>query len=144
MTINNIIKNVNASLAGEMLSYSQLVLFLDKAIDDINTRLNTAFPVFSELPEDATEYTAIPDKYIRSVVIPGAAYYFYTMDEEGAPVASEYFRQYENNLFYMTRDYLMLIPDEYLADPAQGTFVFEAEKETGPKGMMMYGYSNYI
>ncbi len=144
MTLTNITKLINASLAGEMLSLAQQAMFIDKAIDDINVTLNTVFPTLSDLEADATEYTAIPDRYIRSVVVPGAAYYFYTMDEEGAPVADEYHRQYLQNVFYMQRDYLMLVPEEYQASTVQGTYGFEKEQETGTRGLVVDGYANYI
>lgn len=127
MTIQRIIDGVNARLAGEMLSVSELTIHIDSTIDRINARLNTVFPTLSELRDAdpaVISYTAIPDKYIRTVVIPGAAFYFFTTDEEGADVAPKYEAEFLENLFYMERDYLMLVPEELLADFKQGTFDF--------------------
>lgn len=127
MTIQRIIDGVNARLAGEMLSVSELTIHIDSTIDRINARLNTVFPTLSELRDAdpaVAEYTVIPDKYIRTVIIPGAAFYFFTTDEEGADVAPKYEAEFLENLFYMERDYLMLVPEELLADFKQGTFDF--------------------
>ena len=77
MLIKDIVNLVNQKLAGELLSYSELRTYLDNVVDDINSQLNTCYPTFSEL-ESTTEYTAFPDRYIRSVVVPGATWYFYT------------------------------------------------------------------
>lgn len=132
MTIPAIVQSINSQLAGELLSIGELTIFVDKAIDDINTRLNTKFPVLSDViiaaKEDETLrdangticYTAIPDKYIRSVVIPGAVFKYYTTDEEGAAVAPKYEEEYLKGLFYMERDYLNLIPPQYQETLAQG------------------------
>ena len=120
MRFSNIVETINSRLAGEMLSINEVRPLLDSAIDDINTRLNTCFPVFSELPAESTEYTAIPDKYIRTVVIPGAVFKFYIVDEEGAEAAPKAEEDFRTNLFYMERDYLMLVPEEYWADSQQG------------------------
>lgn len=139
MELTQITKGFNKALAGEMYTYSECVHFLDQAIDDINTRLNTQFPAFSELPEGAAVYDALPDKYIRTVIIPGAAFYFYTMDEEGASVAPKYEEIYKTNLYYIERDYLALVPPEYLADLEQGTIDFEAN-EGEPRGLSLGGY----
>ena len=57
-----------------------------------------------------------PNKYIRSVVITGAAYKFYVTDEEGIITATQYQYDYLNNLFAMKRDYSASVPEEYLAD----------------------------
>lgn len=123
MTINTIIKNINKLLAGEQLVYSYLEPFLDQVIDDINNQLDTTFPTFSELSEDygdeftgSFDYDFFPERYIRSVVIKGAAYKWYIMDEEAATVAEEYGLDYNNNLFVMLRDYLEHVPYEYRAD----------------------------
>ena len=99
MLIGKIVETINTRLAGELFNMSEMVTFLDSTVDDINTRLNTKFPVFSELEAGETEYTHFPDKYIRSVVIPGAIFKFYVMDEEGADAAPKYEEEYRANLF---------------------------------------------
>lgn len=121
MRIKTLIESINTQLAGELLSIGELKDFVDKAIDDINTRLNTKFPVLTDVMSRAQlEYTAIPDKYIRSVVIPGAAFKYYTTDEEGAAVAPKYEEDYLKGLFYMERDYMPIVPEEYIETDEQG------------------------
>jgi hypothetical protein len=134
LQIKTLIESINTQLAGELLSIRELKDFVDKAVDDINTRLNTKFPVLSDIldgvkvtAEDGTvvtkiptEYNAIPDKYIRTVVIPGATFKYYTTDEEGAAVAPKYEEEYLKGLFYMERDYMPIIPEEYLETDDQG------------------------
>lgn len=123
MTLTQLITFVNAKLAGEILTYDQLKVHLDAVIDDINSKLNSTFPSFSEF--NSTDYSAypnynlFPDKYIRSVVTTGAAFYFYITDEEGALSAIEYGKEYQTKLFEMQRDYSNSIPSEYQAT-AQG------------------------
>ena len=121
MRIKTLIESINTQLAGELLSIGELKDFVDKAIDDINTRLNTKFPVLTDVMSRAQlEYTAIPDKYIRSVVIPGAAFKYYITDEEGAAVAPKYEEDYLKGLFYMERDYMPIVPEEYIETDEQG------------------------
>lgn len=115
------VQSINTQLSDELLSIGELTVFIDKAIDDINTRLNTKFPVLSDIIQNKQyEYDMIPDKYIRSVVIPGAVFKYYTTDEEGSAVAPKYEEEYLKGLFYMERDYLNLVPREYQEDDAQG------------------------
>lgn len=127
MLIATLVQNINSQLAGELLNISELTVFVDKAIDEINTRLNTAFPVLSdeiakiqEKGSQKFEYNAIPDKYIRTVVVPGAAFKYYTTDEEGAAVAPKYEEEFLKGLFYMERDYLNLVPEKYQESLDQG------------------------
>ena len=218
MLISTLVQNINSQLAGELLSIGELTVFIDKAIDDVNTRLNTRFPTLSEtvsaiqannlngvstpvsaddvisilnqkdpvavlktelskrggytcfetntpikldvfktadsglivvsnavpgqaryvhfiqlnnmdIPEKdmqclkrpiVFEYVAIPDKYIRTVIVPGAVFKYYTTDEEGAAVAPKYEEEFLKGLFYMERDYLNLVPAEYQESLDQG------------------------
>lgn len=115
MYINDIVSGVNAKLAGEQLTFEEMVLFLDETIDDINRELNACYPAFSEV-DRGLDYNYFPNKYIRSVVITGAAYKFYVTDEEGIITATQYQYDYFNNLFAMKRDYSASVPEEYLAD----------------------------
>lgn len=129
MLIREIVKRVNHKLAGEQLPYRILRPFLDEVIDDINNKLNSNFPSFSSLGEGIeflgeAEYSYFPEEYIRSVLIPGAAYKFYLMDEEGEVVADAYRMDYENNLFYMVRDYIEDVPVEYQKS-SRGSVVFD-------------------
>ena len=118
MKLTQIVGLVNTKLAGETLTYNQMVSFLDDTINDINTQLNACFPTFSEtnptLQSDSV-YDVFPDQYITSVVVIGAAYKFYTTDEEGLNVATGYQQEYERGLFYMVRDYSESVPEAYQA-----------------------------
>lgn len=119
MELNKIVDRVNTKLAGELLTYNQIVYFLDAVVDEINTQLNAKFPVFSEFDANFPQYPNydfFPDKYIRSVVIPGCAYHFYMTDEEGISSATDYQREFQMNMFYMVRDYSMYVPEEYQID----------------------------
>lgn len=123
MKINVIVRSVNKYLADEILRYEDLELFLDRTIDDINQALNAKFPAFSDfMASDDVDaegnYDFFPDRFIRSVVTVGTAYYFYQADEEGESVANSYYKMYQEALYLMTRDYLMLVPDEYVDDKA--------------------------
>ena len=126
MLLNTLIQLINNKLAGETLSFSQLSLHLDSTIDDINSKLNSKFPAFSEFQsvgknvyEQYPDYDFFPDKYLRSVVSVGAAYYFYLTDEEGIAAAEGYAQEYHKNLFYMERDYIEDVPEEW-EDKEQG------------------------
>ena len=118
MRTSDLLNLVNNLLAGELLEYEDLEHHFDSVIDDINNKLSTCFPSFTEIREAGTgavptEYTAFPDKYIRSVVAKGAAYKFFTEDEEGIQTATTYGTEYQEALFYMLRDYADYCPDEY-------------------------------
>ena len=136
MDVNTIVKRVNMLLAGEQLVYSRLEGFLDSTIDDINDKLNSKFPTFSELNSGLefagdSEYDFFPDKYIRSVVIPGAAYKFYIMDEEGIPTAEQFGYDYEKGLFMMMRDYMEQVPEEYQSE-SKGSVVIQESMSAFP------------
>jgi hypothetical protein len=139
MKIATLIQNINSQLAGELLSIAELAVFVDKAIDDINTRLNTKFPVLSDVinaVRDTTaplEYNALPDKYIRTVVVPGAVFKYYTTDEEGAAVAPKYEEEFLKGLFYMERDYLNLVPEEYQETTDQGWITLQNNPNNLPE-----------
>lgn len=112
MLVSNIVEAVNTKLAGERLTYNQIRLMLDETIDDINNELSAKFPDFQNLTI-ADDYNYFPDRYIRSVLVTGAAWKFYVYDEEGTETARQYQRDYINNLFLMKRDYSDKIPEEY-------------------------------
>lgn len=136
MKINTIVKRVNMLLAGEQLVYSRIEEFLDSVVDDINTKLNSTFPAFSDLRLESSfdadlDYNYIPEKYIRSVVIPGAAYKFYIMDEEGMATAEQFGYDYEKNLFMMMRDYMDQVPEEYQA-VSKGSVIIQEDMTAFP------------
>ena len=122
MELNKLVQRVNDLLAGETLTFEDLQIHFDAVIDDINSRLNSTFPALSEFHEDKDyypdypDYDFFPDKHIRSVLAIGAAYYFYMTDEEGIEAAVDYARTYNQNLFYMERDYSMGVPEEFQAE----------------------------
>lgn len=125
MTIGDIVKGINHYLADEQYPYTQFEQFLDAVVDDINDSLNSKYPVFSELSSQSgftmdTEYAFFPDKYIREVVIKGAAFKFFITDEEGMQTAQAYDYDYQDALFTMTRDFIEQVPDEYRSDSTGG------------------------
>lgn len=114
---------ISKQLGGELISESEMYSYIDRVIDDINAQLNTCFPTFTEFREQNSgasglllDYTPIPDKYIRTVIIPGAAFKYYTTDEEGAYAAPKYEEDYKQGLFYMVRDFSFSVPEEYQND----------------------------
>lgn len=121
MELTKIVQGVNTKLAGEMLTYEMLKPYLDEVIDNINAKLSSNFPVFSDFTQAAyptvyPNYNFFPDKFIRTVVLYGAAQKFYTTDEEGINSARQYDVEYRNALFEMERDYIELVPTEYQVD----------------------------
>lgn len=143
MKLSEIVNRTNEKLAGETLVYQQLKVFFDEVIDDINAKLNSTFPAFSEvytteaLNEDKA-YDFFPDKYIRTVVVLGAAYKFYCTDEEGIATAQQYGFDYATNLFIMERDYSNLVPEEYQAN-GQGYLSSKANRKLDPAtGQFLY------
>jgi hypothetical protein len=121
MLIGNIIKLVNHKLANALLAPTDLYMHMDAVIDDINTQLSTCFPTFSDVIKrnggvNGADYTAIPDKYIRSVVVVGTAVKYYEVDEEGNPSAQNFAMDYQQQLFYMVRDFSFSIPKCYRDD----------------------------
>lgn len=134
MRVNQIVQQINKHLADEFCSTAELLNYMDRVIDDINTRLNAKFPTVSEVLEAAdnttdADYNVFPDKYIRSVLVVGAAYKYYITDEEGNVTAQQYGTEYNQNLFYMERDYSFSIPEIY-RESEQG-FVNNSDKDAG-------------
>ena len=119
MHIQVLVNLINHKLADELLSQTQLLMHMDSVIDDINAQLNSTFPTFSEgIQKEGVnnpDYQYIPDKYLRSVVVVGAATKYYEIDEEGNITAQLFAQDYRQQLFYMLRDFSMSIPEEYRA-----------------------------
>lgn len=140
MLLTQVQKLFNEALAGETLSYKEMLPHLDAAVDSINTMLNTIYPVFSEVPNTSNDsvYDFFPDKYIRMAVIPGAAWHFYVMDEEGLQTAPQYLQDFENGKFIMQRDMLYKIPEEYQDDDNAGFIVGDPESDIfGDRGLVV-------
>jgi hypothetical protein len=118
MQLTQIVTTLNELLAGELLTFDQQKRFLDAAVDDINEALNSTFPVFSDFnntdfPTNWPNYDFFPDKYVRSCVIKGAAFNYFTADEEGIATATAYGWEFKDSLFRMLRDYADFVPLEY-------------------------------
>lgn len=131
MKITALISLINTKLAGELLTKHELTPFIDNVIDDINDKLNSRFPAMSELAPEVTDYDFFPDKYVRSVVAQGAAWYYYVTDEEGAQAAFQYQALYQDGLFKMLRDYSEDIPPQYQVLTRNGGVEFEFEHGIG-------------
>ena len=134
MFYSKVIDLIRKHLGDELVTEAELYNYIDRVIDDINVQLNTCFPTFTEFSEEnygigsnLLDYNAIPDKYLRTVVVPGAAFKYYTTDEEGGNAAPKYEEDYRQGLFYMLRDYSFSIPSKYRADE-QG--FIDVEEET--------------
>ena len=132
MLVSQIQTLVNQCLAGEMLSYKQMLLHLNWALDEVNATLNTVFPEFES---DMSEYVAFPDRYIRMVIIPGAVHHFYVVDEEGQTGEHNFHQEFEINKFRMLRDYSHLVPEEFQADENNGTTDSTYEDANGQRGV---------
>jgi hypothetical protein len=48
------------------------------------------------------------------------------MDEEGTPTAEQYGMKYQENLFYMMRDYIEQVPEEYQSE-SKGSLVIRID-----------------
>lgn len=145
MLKSTMVQLFNEKLAGEMLNYDEIVPYLDAVINEINADLSSKFPIISsfnatQFPGYKAElytsydakgnliidtakqntvynnYDCFPDKYIMSVLIPGAAFKWFSVDEEGASTAPLFQQEYEKGRFEMVRDYMDLVPYEYVND----------------------------
>lgn len=138
MNINDIVKNVNQMLAGELCTFGELLPHLDYTIDCINEKLGACYPTFSELPSGTLDYTVFPDKYIRSVVVVGAAWRFYVADEEGLATAQQYELDFNDALFKMQRDMLYKVPPKYQSDVYEGSVAGDVDSITlGDRGLVV-------
>lgn len=123
MNIRSIVRLINRKLAGDHVPDFVIISFMDEVIDEINRDMNTIFPTFTELYKKNAEgawegdYDAIPDTYLRTVVVYGAAAKWYSMDEEGIAPAEDFESKYREHKFYMVRDYVTQVPPEYEAVP---------------------------
>lgn len=139
MDINKIIQLLNDTLAGETLTEREALTYLDFAIDDINGELNSAYPTFTEfrdIEDSGSSYDLFDDRYIRNTVIPGAAWRFYVIDEEGLQTAVQHKEDFDKGKFKMLRDMLYTIPDKYRADDEQGFIIGNPTNDTvGNRGL---------
>ena len=123
MYYNKVTELIRKHLGDELVTETEMYNYIDRVIDDINAQLNTCFPTFTEFSDENSglsgtllDYTPIPDKYIRTVIVPGAAFKYYTTVEEGGMAAPKYEEDFRQGLFYMLRDYSFSVPAEYRAD----------------------------
>lgn len=140
MKLSIITSRLNQLLADEHHSFSELLIHLDGAIDAINSRLSSTFPAFSEIPEGMDEYSYFPDRYIRSVVLPGAAWRYFTTDEEGISTAPQYQMEFEQGLFIMLRDYFNDVPEEYRVTKIKAVHI-NSDVEAGESGVSVNGWT---
>ena len=148
MTLLDMKKGLNSLLAGEMLSLDMMKQHLNFAIDEINTAMDTCFPTIDS-NSLAFDYTAIPDKYIRSVVLPGAAHHYYMVDDEGTTPEKDFYQQFELGKFYMLRDYSYKVPEIYQNTDADdgshsGAVVSTYEDSHGLRGINAFGGADAV
>lgn len=140
MLLSEMQRLLNKQLAGEMLSLKECASYFDYTIDGINEKLGACYPTVSDIIETLSEYNYFPDKYIRSVVIPGAAWRYYVEDEEGLQTAVQYQVDYENGRFLMQRDMLYAVPVEYQVDVESGSVAGEPTNyAVGDRGLIIDG-----
>lgn len=122
MNYSEIVTLINKKIPSEQLNLDRMLSFMDEVIDDINAQLGACFPTFTEHNADPNntpnEYSYFPARYIRTVVVSGAAAKWYTADEEGIESATTYIRDYNNALFLMLRDFSY----QFLTNPAYETY----------------------
>ena len=135
MQVSDLKTRINQDLAGELMSLKMMLSHINWAIDNINSELNACFPI---LKDTDTEYTAIPDKYIRSVIVPGAVHHYYMVDDEGATGEQDFNQMFQNGLFIMLRDYSHLIPARYQDDGENGSVESTYEDVNGLRGIEGY------
>ena len=142
MLISEIVRQTNELLAGERLSVMKMLSHLDNAIHDINQVMNADFPTLSEYATlkvgdgtyastELVDYNLFPPRYITTVLVPGAARHFYIVDEEGAVQAPMLEQEYAKNLFYMQRDYIHAVPEQYQDCGYNGSINHTERKTTG-------------
>ena len=112
------LKALNETLAGEYLVWSQARPHLQWALDKLNDKLDTCFPDLTSTAagtytDDEVEDYPIPAKYIRAVLIPGAAHHFYLVDDEGTMSDMSFLQEMEEGMFKALRDFSPTIADEY-------------------------------
>ncbi len=143
MQLTHIVITLNKLLAGELLTYAQMTEYLDAVVDEINENLTAKYPVFSEFtqaayPDSWPNYDFFPDRYIRTCVCKGAAFKYFTSDEEGIATAQNYGWEYKDAMFRMQRDMLDFVPEDYqdtdtigsIASP-ESTVLLSWSDETG-------------
>ncbi len=144
MLISKIREGINTRLAGERLTIRECIPYLDSVMDDINQKLNTIYPVFSELDDGTLEYQYFPDRYIRTVLLPGAAYYYYQADEEGVNNSQGYQQDYNDALFMMLRDFSHAVPEEYQDNDENGMVVHRSDGAFDPIGLHDGGFGEVL
>lgn len=146
MLVSEIVRKVNEQLAGERLTVTKMMTHLDYAIHDINQAMNADFPTVSSYAAakvadetfastELVNYNLMPDRYIDTVLVLGAARHFYRVDEEGAVSAPVLDAEYGKNLFFMQRDYIHAIPEEYQDCSYNGSINHSERKTTGSEVM---------
>jgi hypothetical protein len=132
MKITDIVLKINQNLAEEQLPISRIKDLVDDVIDDINSRLSSCFPSFTDFCDQHTvdgildtsaNYNFLPALYIRQVLCKGAAYKFYVKDEEGNIAAAMFSYNYDDWLFNIERDFLELVPAIYQNTDITGAHV---------------------
>lgn len=155
MEIRKIVDYINRSyIASDYLRAPDVYYYMDLVIDDINERLQAKYPTFTEWNQFVTDwneqrtenipalintnYSAIPDKYLRTVVALGAAVKFYTRDEEGEQIALDYQNRYEMALFKMVRDFHNQVP-KIFQENTGGFIDFSYIREELPEDLVPRG-----
>lgn len=128
MKVHELLRRVNQALGDEMYTLHEIQMAVDAAIDYINDECQTCFPT---LQPSSDEYTAIPDRYIRTVLIPFAVAELLDYDEE---ISNTWKFKAQDNVFKMFRDYE--VPEQYVV--TDGGYIETDVFEGNVKGGLVY------
>lgn len=123
MEVQRIISKINLN-TDEDFEILQVIEFINDAIQKINVECGTIFPeidtTLKEKLYEFEEYTALPDKWINSLLIPFAAGRIKENDSSQFEY-SDWYRQFDINLELFKTRYT--IPTQYLdTDDNQGRY----------------------
>lgn len=113
MVINDLVKNVNL-LADEDYDFSEIIVFFNDAISRINIDCESKFPMIDELSVEG-EYTAIPDKWQKTLLVPFALGRVKQLDSSQFEYVDAY-TEFTNNLAQFRVTYV--VPEEYKDETA--------------------------
>jgi hypothetical protein len=113
MEISDLVSNVNL-LADEEYDFSEIVVFFNDAISKINIDCEATFPMIDKVSSE-NEYTAIPDKWQKTLFVPFALGRLKQLDSSQFEYVDAY-TEFSNNLAQFRVMYI--IPEEYKDESA--------------------------
>lgn len=115
MTKDAIVARVNQLITNGLYSFDEMQFDLDDAIIAINDTLQSDFPFMSTFfaTPTNTDYTIIPERYIRSVIINYTVAILLKREGELGVEFSAAMSAHQTGLSNMFRDYFSQVPVEY-------------------------------